>query len=78
MTGAVYRVQPDGLWDELWSAKDDAPYDVAIEPDGAILVATGAKGKLFRLSGDPVSAVLADARAGAAGDDDRARRRSHA
>lgn len=58
MTGAVYRVQPDGLWDELWSARDDAPYDVAIEPDGAVLVATGAKGKLFRLSGDPVSAVL--------------------
>ena len=58
MTGAVYRVQPDGLWDELWSAKDDAPYDMAIEPDGAMLVATGAKGKLFRLSGDPVSAVL--------------------
>jgi WD40 repeat protein len=58
MTGAVYRVQPDGLWDELWSAKDDAPYDVAVEADGAVLVATGAKGKLFRLSGDPVSAVL--------------------
>ena len=58
MTGAVYRVQPDGLWDELWTAKDDAPYDVAIENDGSVLVATGAKGKLFRLSGDPVSAVL--------------------
>jgi hypothetical protein len=58
MTGAVYRVQPDGLWDELWSARDDAPYDVAIEPDGSVLVATGSKGKLFRLSGDPVSAVL--------------------
>jgi hypothetical protein len=58
MTGAVYRVQPDGLWDELWAARDDAPYDVAIENDGAVLVATGAKGKLFRLSGDPVSAVL--------------------
>lgn len=58
MTGAVFRVQPDGLWDELWSAKDDAPYDVAIEPDGAVLVATGAKGKLFRLSGDPVTPVL--------------------
>ena len=58
MTGAVYRVQPDGLWDELWTTKDDAPYDMAIEPDGAVLVATGAKGKLFRLSGDPVSAVL--------------------
>lgn len=58
MNGAVYRVQPDGLWDELWSAKDDAPYDVALEPDGAVLVATGGKGKLFRLSGDPVTAVL--------------------
>jgi len=58
MTGAVYRVQPDGLWDELWTAKDDAPYDIALEPDGALLVATGAKGKLFRLSGDPVSALL--------------------
>ena len=58
MTGAVYRVQPDGLWDELWTSKEDAPYDVAIEPDGAVLVATGTKGKLFRLSGDPVSAVL--------------------
>ena len=58
MTGAVYRVQPDGLWDELWTAKDDAPYDVAIDNDGGVLVATGAKGKLFRLSGDPVSAVL--------------------
>jgi WD40 repeat protein len=58
MTGAVYRVQPDGLWDELWSTRDDAPYDVSIEPDGSVLVATGGKGKLFRLSGDPVSAVL--------------------
>ena len=58
MTGAVFRVQPDGLWDELWTAKDDAPYDMAIEPDGSVLVATGSKGKLFRLTGDPVSAVL--------------------
>jgi sugar lactone lactonase YvrE len=56
--GAVYRVQPDGLWDELWASRDDAPYDVAIEPDGALLVATGAKGKMFRLAGDPVRAVL--------------------
>jgi sugar lactone lactonase YvrE len=58
MTGAVYRIQTDGLWDELWSAKDDAPYDVAIESDGVLLVATGATGKLFRLTGNPVSPVL--------------------
>lgn len=58
MTGAVYRIQPDGLWDELWSMKEDAPYDIAIDSDGAALVATGAKGKLFRLTGNPVSPVL--------------------
>ena len=57
-TGAVFRVQPDGLWDELWSPREDAPYDLTIEPDGALLVATGTRGKLFRLSGDPVNAVL--------------------
>jgi sugar lactone lactonase YvrE len=57
-SGAVFRVQPDGLWDELWTPREDAPYDLAIEPDGAVLVATGAKGKLFRLSGDPTNAVL--------------------
>ena len=57
-TGAVFRVQPDGLWDEMWAPREDAPYDIVIEADGALLVATGAKGKLFRLSGDPVNAVL--------------------
>ena len=57
-TGAVFRIQPDGLWDELWAPREDAPYDIALEPDGALLVATGTRGKLFRLSGDPVSVVL--------------------
>jgi sugar lactone lactonase YvrE len=57
-TGAVFRVQPDGLWDEMWAPREDAPYDIAIEPDGSLLVATGTRGKLFRLSGDPVNAVL--------------------
>ena len=57
-SGAVFRVQPDGLWDEMWAPREDAPYDLAIEGDGSLLVATGTRGKLFRLSGDPVNAVL--------------------
>ncbi|MEZ5288490.1 MAG: hypothetical protein R2712_27510 [Vicinamibacterales bacterium] len=56
--GAVYRIQPDGLWDLLWESKEDAPYDVALEPGGSVLVATGTKGKVFRLSGEPIQAVL--------------------
>lgn len=57
-TGAIFRVQPDGLWDQIWSPAEDAPYDIVVEPDGALLVATGGKGKLYRLSGDPVRAEL--------------------
>jgi WD40 repeat protein len=51
-TGAVYRVLPDGLWDQLWESREDAAYDVAVESDGSLLVATGSKGKIFRLGGD--------------------------
>ena len=57
-TGAIFRVQPDGLWDQIWSPAEDAPYDIVVEPDGSLLVATGGKGKLYRLSGDPVRAEL--------------------
>jgi sugar lactone lactonase YvrE len=57
-TGGIYRVLPDGLWDLLWESNDDAPYDLALEPDGALVVATGSKGKIFRLAGDPMRPTL--------------------
>jgi hypothetical protein len=56
--GAVYRIQSDGLWDTLWESRDDAPYDLSVEPGGSVLVATGGKGKVFRLAGDPVQPIL--------------------
>jgi hypothetical protein len=56
--GAIFRVNTDGTWDALWESREDAPYDVAIEANGDLLVATGHKGKLFRLSGEPLRASL--------------------
>jgi sugar lactone lactonase YvrE len=56
--GAVYRIQPDGLWDVIWESSEDLPYDLALEGDGALLVGTGSKGKVFRVSGDPPKATL--------------------
>ncbi len=56
--GAVYRIAPDGLYDVVWDSSDDAPYDVLPEADGSLLVATGNKGKVYRLSGDPVRVTL--------------------
>jgi hypothetical protein len=56
--GAVYRIAPDGLWDQLWESRDDAPYDLTFAADGALIVGTGNKGKIYRLEGEPVRATL--------------------
>jgi sugar lactone lactonase YvrE len=56
--GAVLRITPDGVTDVLWETRDDTPYDLVFEPGGSVLVGTGGRGKLFRLSGDPARATL--------------------
>ena len=56
--GSVYRIQPDGAWDQVWTSAEDAPYDVALDDSGALLVATGSKGKLYRVAGDPAQTTL--------------------
>ena len=32
--GAVYRIAPDGVWDQLWESRDDSPYDLTFDADG--------------------------------------------
>ena len=56
--GALFRILPDGASDLIWESREDLPYDVAFEPGGALLVATGNKGKIYRLSGDPLQPTL--------------------
>jgi sugar lactone lactonase YvrE len=56
--GAIFRIQPDGSSDLVWESHDDAPYDIAFEPGGTLLVATGNKGKIYRLTGDPYQPTL--------------------
>lgn len=56
--GAVYRIQPDGLWDVIWESSEDTPYDIAFSTDRAVLVGTGGKGKIFRVAGDPPQVTL--------------------
>ena len=59
--GAIYRIQPDGLWDTVWDTGEDAPYDLLIEEAGeagTLLVATGTEGKIFRITGNPARATL--------------------
>ena len=56
--GAVYRIYPDGLWEIVWESADDTPYDVALAPGAGLLIATGNKGKVFRVDGDPPRVTL--------------------
>ena len=56
--GAVYRIAPDGVWDQVWDSREDVPYDVTFDAAGAPIVATGNKGKLYRLEGDPLRPTL--------------------
>ncbi len=56
--GAVYRIAPDGVWDQLWESRDDSPYDLTFDPSGALIVGTGNKGKIYRLEGNPLRATL--------------------
>ncbi len=62
--GAVFRLDPDGGADQVWTSAEDTPYDVALDETGALLVATGGKGKVYRVAGEPAQTTLL-ARAGA-------------
>src|SRR5437667_2029025 len=56
--GAVYRISPDGVWDQLWESRDDSPYDPTSGRAGTLVTGTGNKGKLYRLEGDPLRPTL--------------------
>jgi hypothetical protein len=56
--GAVYRITPDGIWDQVWESRDDSPYDLLFDQNGTLIVGTGNKGKLYRLEGDPLKPTL--------------------
>jgi len=57
-SGAIYRILPDGVSDLVWQMREDVPYDLAFETDGDVLVATGNRGKIYRLAGDPLQPTL--------------------
>ncbi len=47
--GAVVRIDPTGNAETLWSSTEDVPYSLLCAQDG-VLVGTGGKGKLYRVT----------------------------
>lgn len=58
LKGGVFRIAPDGLWDKLWESRDDSPYDVAFDAQNRLVIATGNRGKLYRLEGEQLDPTL--------------------
>ena len=56
--GAVYRIAPDGVWDVVWRSAEDAPYDLAVDGRGGVVIGTGGRGKVFRAAGSPPRTAL--------------------
>lgn len=56
--GGVYRIDAGGAHELIWEFHDDQPFDLAIDDDGSLLVATGNAGKIYRLAGEPWRAML--------------------
>jgi len=56
--GAVYRIAPDGVWDQLWESREDSPYDLTFDQNGALVIGTGNTGKMYRLEGEPLQPTL--------------------
>ena len=47
--GAVLRMTPDGDVDMLWSSTEDVPHSLGALANGAVLVGTGDKGKVYQV-----------------------------
>lgn len=44
----LFRIEANGTWEAVWSSSD-VVYDVAAQPDGSVLVATGPEGRLYKI-----------------------------
>ena len=49
---AIYRINPDGTVETLWTSKEENVYDISTAPDGSLWFGTDASGHLYSLTRD--------------------------
>ena len=54
----VYRIDPDGAPSRIWFDAADIVYSIAIGCDGKPVLATGNKGRIYRIDSDTLSTLL--------------------
>jgi sugar lactone lactonase YvrE len=63
---ALYKINPDATVETIWSSKEENAYGLAVEPGGAVVFATDAQGRVYRLSTDRKASLLVQTNEGEA------------
>ena len=63
---ALYKINPDATVETLWSSKDENVYSMVVEPNGGIVFATDAQGRVYRLNSDRKPSLLVETKEGEA------------
>jgi WD40 repeat protein len=61
LSSSIYRINTDGVPEELWSSREDMVYSLGLASDGRLLAGTGNSGALLAIDGRGVFAHLAKA-----------------
>ncbi len=61
ISSAIYRINSEGVPEEIWSSRDEIVYSLGLNSDGRLLAGTGNNGSLLVIDGRGVYAQLAKA-----------------
>lgn len=61
LTSDVYRIDPNGATDSLWSSREEVVYALGLAADGRLLAGTGNNGSLIAIDSNGIFAQLAKA-----------------
>jgi hypothetical protein len=56
--GGLFRVSPDGAFEQLWQSATDAPLSLAVASDDRLMIGSSSEGRVFLVSQDKTSALL--------------------
>ncbi|HLG95793.1 MAG TPA: hypothetical protein VKX49_05730 [Bryobacteraceae bacterium] len=63
---ALYKINPDGTVETLWTSKEENVYSLVAEPNGSIAFATDTQGRVYRLNPDRKATLLVETNEGEA------------
>jgi hypothetical protein len=56
--GGLFRISPDGAFEQLWQSATDAPLSLAVASDDRLMIGSSNEGRVFLVSQDKTSALL--------------------